>query len=119
MSELLSRVLLTQRSSFLHKVDVLAQMILEIRTRVEETACDLACGASLSPSSDWHAMDDAHFDLNTCLRESTVLLKSFLVVLPEPQLEAFQNSVTAYLRNCGESSSSLTRHRRMVPIEGE
>jgi hypothetical protein len=119
-SELLSRVLLTERSLFLHKVDILEEMVFHIRQRVQETASDLATGVSLSPSSDWQSVDDAHFDLNTCLREATVLLKSFLVVLPEEQLSAFQNSVSRCVR---ASEASFTLHlpqrRRATPIERE
>ena len=121
MSELLSRVLFTQRSQFLHKIDTLDEMVLSIRRRFHDVALDLSCGASLQPSSDWRAIDDAHFDLNTCLREAIVLLKSFLVVLPEDQLGALQKSVNAYIRDSEDSSAGrrLARRRRMVPIEGE
>lgn len=120
MSELLSRMLFTERSLFLHKIDVLADIILRIRKEVPETVSDLSCGASLTPSADWQSLDDAHFDLNTCFRESIVLLKSFLLVLPEGQIATFQNSVTRYLREFStQSSALLTRDRRMVPIEGE
>jgi len=119
-SELLSRVLLTDRSLFLHKVDILEEMVFLIRKRVQETAADLASGASLSPSSDWQCVDDAHFDLNTCLREATVLLKSFLVVLPEDQLSAFQNSVSTCVRDLDASFTlALPQRRRTTSIERE
>jgi len=120
ISELLSRVLFTQRSLFLHKVDTLEEMIFHIRLRVQEVASDIACGTSLAPSSDWKSVDDAHFDLNTCLREATILLKSFLLVLPEEQLSPFQDSVARYLRESGASFTlHLSQRRRMVTIEGE
>jgi hypothetical protein len=117
MSDLLSRVLLTQRSQFLNKIDTLEEMVLGIRRQVCEVAFDLGSGASIEPSTDWNALDDAHFDLNTCLREAIVLLKSFMVVLPVEQLKAFQTSVEA------QASATIdvdpARSRRMTLIEGQ
>src|SRR3984893_19515627 len=95
MSDLLSHVLLTQRSQFLHKIDTLEEMVLGIRNHFCEVASDLGSGLSEAPSSDWRALDEAHFDLNTCLRETIVLLKSFILVLPDDQLGIFQKSVDA------------------------
>jgi hypothetical protein len=117
MSDLLSHVLLTQRSQFLHKIDTLEDMVLGIRKNFYEIASDLGSGVSTEPSEDWRAVDDAHFDLNTCLREAIVLLKSFLVVLPNDQLSLFQKSITAQLlaRYDGDASG----RRRMVLIERE
>jgi hypothetical protein len=117
MSDLLSRVLLSQRSQFLHKIDTLEEMVFGIRKQFCEVASDLADGASIEPSSDWHALDDAHFDLNTCLREAIVLLKSFMVVLPVEQLKAFQISVEAQASS--SNYADPTRSRRMALIEGQ
>jgi hypothetical protein len=97
MSDLLSQVLLTQRSRFLHKIDALEEMVVSIGKNFSEVAADLASGSSEAPSADWHTIDDAHFDLNTCLREAIVILKSFLVVLPNEQLTVFQKSINAHL----------------------
>lgn len=117
MSDLLSFVLLTQRSQFLHKIDTLQEMVFSIRRHFSETASDLGSGASSEPSSDWRAVDDAHFDLNTCMREAIVLLKSFLVVLPDDQLTVFQNSINAQIH--ARYDAEPARGGRMVLIEGE
>ncbi len=45
------------------------------------------------PTLEWQAVDAAHYDLNTCLREAIVLLKSFLMALPNDELKAFQATV--------------------------
>jgi hypothetical protein len=115
MNDLLSHVLLTQRSQFLHKVDTLEEMVLCIRKHFCEVASDLGSGVSEEPSSDWRALDDAHFDLNTCLREAIVLLKSFIVVLPDDQLGDFQKTVSAQMLAPYDADS--TQRRRMVLIE--
>jgi hypothetical protein len=117
MSDLLSHVLLTQRSQFLHKIDTLADMVLSIREEFYEVASDLGSGASEAPSEDWRTVDDAHYDLNTCLREAIVVLKSFLVVLPNDQLSVFQKSITAQLLT--PHDATLAGRRRMVLIERE
>lgn len=41
-------------------------------------------------------MDSAHFDWNTCLRESMALLKCFLRALPDDGLRGFQKIVSAH-----------------------
>ena len=117
MSDLLSLVLLTQRSQFLHKIDTLQEMVFSIRRHFHEVASDLGSGISAEPSEDWRAVDDAHFDLNTCLREAIVLLKSFLVVLPDDQLTMFQKSINAQI--LARYDAEPTCARRMVLIEGE
>jgi len=114
---LLSHLLLTQRSQFLHKIDTLEEMVLGIRKDFCEVACDLGSGASAEPSADWRALDDAHFDLNTCLREAIVLLKSFMVVLPDDQVGVFQKSVNEHIHARYEAVP--TRRRRMALIERE
>jgi len=117
INDLLSHLLLTQRSQFLHKIDTLEEMVLGIRKDFCEIACDLGSGASAEPSADWRALDDAHFDLNTCLREAIVLLKSFIVVLPDDQVVAFQKSVNAHIH--APYHAVPTRRRRMALIERE
>jgi hypothetical protein len=117
MSDLLSHVLLTQRSQFLHKIETLEEMVLSIRKEFYEVASDLGSGVSEAPSEDWRTVDDAHFDLNTCLREAIVVLKSFLVVLPNNQLSVFQKSITAQLM--APHDAEMAGRRRMVLIERE
>jgi len=56
-------------------------------------ADDLADGFSSNPEKMWADVDTDHYDLNTCLREAIVVLKSFLIALPESQLGAFQGTV--------------------------
>jgi hypothetical protein len=57
----------------------------------------IAPRASAKPTVLWAAMDAGHFDLNSCLRESMILLKCFLRVMPDQQLHAFQKTVAAHM----------------------
>lgn len=122
MSGLLNRVLLSHRLQFLYKVTTLGEMVEDLGRGFRRAAADLAEGTSADPLSRWEEVDADHYDLNTCLREGIVLLKSFLVALPEDQLGAFQKTVHE-LSGCREAEAPLrqsaVRHRRMSPIAGE
>jgi len=122
MSGLLNRVLLSHRLQFLHKVSTLEEMVDDLGKDFRDAADDLAAGISLNPKKIWAEVDADHYDLNTCLRESIVVFKSFLIALPEGQLGAFQDTVRqqSQLQETGETSSQrVTRHRRMTAIAGE
>jgi hypothetical protein len=122
MSSLLNRVLLTQRSQFLHKIGALHEMVVDISQDFFQSADELASGTSVDPISDWRAMDIAHYDLNTCLREAIVLLKSFLRVLPDNELTPFQEIVSRQMRvreALLPSRQTVARHRRMTVIAGQ
>ena len=93
LSELLNHVLLSQRVQFLNKVSTLGEMVENLDKDLGSAAGDLADAASRHPDQLWKEMAEHHFDLNTCLREAFILLKSFLVVLPAGELEAFQSTL--------------------------
>jgi hypothetical protein len=122
MSGLLSRVLLTQRSQFLHKISTLHEMVENLDHEFHDRADELASGTSIDPLVDWKALGEAHYDLNTCLRESIVLLKCFIVAVPDDQLAGFQTSVTTHMqlfKQPAESRPFAVRHRRMAAIAGQ
>jgi len=114
MSDLLSRVLLTQRSQFLHKIAILEEMVEDLDKDFRATAEEIASGASVQPAAHWHRVDSAHYDLNTCLRESIVLLKSFLRALPVDQLVAFQKTVYTQMQVPELQTEPQPQARRMV-----
>lgn len=92
-SGLLNHVLLSQRLQFLHKVGTIKEMVEELDQGFRAAAHELADAASMRPDQLWEGMAGDHYDLNTCLRETFVLLKSFLVVLPEGELAAFEETL--------------------------
>ena len=123
ISGLLSRVLLSQRTQFLHKLGTLQEMVEDLGKDFCSRAQELSAGLSTAPASSWKVVDAAHYDLNTCLRETIVLFKSFLRALPEDQVGGFQKSVAeSWGASSGETSSdssTVLRHRRMAHIAGE
>jgi hypothetical protein len=121
INDLFSRVLLTQRSQFLYKINVLSEMVQSLANDFRLAAEDLGCGASDRPAADWQVVDQSHYDLNTCLRETIVLLKSFLVILPDDQVGAFQRAVHSRMTSSQAQTSHtrLPKHGRMASIERE
>jgi hypothetical protein len=122
MSSLLNHVLFSQRLQFLHKVSTLEEMVEDLGKDYRSAADDLAEGISPNPNKMWDEVDTDHYDLNTCLREAIVVFKSFLIALPENQLDAFQGTVR--MQSQPEESSvgspvRVIRHRRMTTIAGE
>jgi hypothetical protein len=97
-NSLLSAVLLSKRSQYLSKVSTLREMAGNIGDDFCHAAAELLSLGGLGKSAlCWAAMDNGHFDLNSCLRESMILLKCFLRVLPNQQLQEFQKSVSRHI----------------------
>lgn len=122
MSAILSRVLLSQRAQFLHKINTLCELVEDLSRDFSEAAYELAEGAALDPGALWTALDAGHYDLNTCFRETAVLLKSFLVALPDRQLLHFEKSVLGYMQTAAPHPSQrgrMLRDRRLAQFAGE
>jgi hypothetical protein len=122
MSSLLSHVLLSQRLQFLHKISTLEEMVEDLGKDYRHAADDLADGMALNPNKMWDEVDSDHYDLNTCMREAIVVFKSFMIALPEGQIEAFQNTVRQQCLPPDAAVCSphrMIRHRRMTAIAGE
>lgn len=93
-NSLLHNVLLGHRSRFFHKLRILSNTIEDLGKEFEQNAHDIAAGLSVQPTACWKQLDSLHYDLNTCLRESEVILKSFLHALPAEQLSVFGTELT-------------------------
>lgn len=123
MSAVLSKVLLPQRIQFLHKLATLQEMVEDLSKQFCASGQDLAEGLATDPVMFWKVVDQAHYDINTCLRESIIMLKSFLHVLPSEELARFQKSVDAAWKavtsEVSPAAHQLLHHRRMVHIAGE
>jgi hypothetical protein len=86
-SSVLSRILLGERARFFHKLRTLAAIIEDLAEEFREAAEEIAEGITANPQGCWGTVERLHDDFNTCLREATVILKSFLHALPIEQLE--------------------------------
>ena len=122
LSSLLSHVLFSHRLQFLHKVTILFEMVEDLGADYCLCAADLSNETSLDPGRVWEVVDADHYDLNTCLREAIVLLKSFLLVLPADQIGAFQQTILEQSeprQTEVQTRPQGIRHRRMTPIAGQ
>ena len=119
---LLNRVLLSHRHQFLHKISTLHEIVDDLERHYCLVASDLADCVSANPLAAWDTLDSDHNDLNTCLREGLVLLKSFLVAVPEDQLPAFRLTVTEQSEPSGAKlpvRQTPVRDRRMASFGAE
>jgi hypothetical protein len=92
-NSLLHNVLLGHRSRFFHKLRILSNTVEQLGHEFENVADDISAGTCTEPGARWKQLDSLHFDLNTCLRESEVILKSFLHAIPADQLPAFDREM--------------------------
>jgi hypothetical protein len=121
-SNIVSHILLSERSQLLNKLNTLEELVDEISDEFIEIATQLAASVSSLPLRVWEFLEQRHFDLNTCLRETYVLLKSFLLVLPEEQLAGFDFTICGLARARRPnpvSSANLIRARRMAAVAGQ
>jgi hypothetical protein len=95
MEEVMHRLMPTRRARFTHKLEALGQAVQELSKEYRAAAEEIAAGASTDPAKHWEALELLQYDLNTCLRETIVILKSFLLTLSSGQFEAFQERLTA------------------------
>ena len=121
-SNLMCQLLLSERSQFLNKLNTLEELVDDLSDEFIRIATEVAAGISRMPSRLWEFLEQSQFDLNTCLRETDVLLKSFLLVLPEDQLAGFDFTICALARARRPSplpSLNLIDARRISAIAGE
>ena len=118
MSGLLDKVLFSHRLQFLHKVNTLEEMVEDLDRDFRNMANDLAGGFYPDPERGWQEVDAGHYDLNTCLRETIVLFKSFLVVLPVSQLSDFERAIHDQ-SEFADTEPVTPRHRRMNAFAGQ
>lgn len=92
---ILHHVLFHDRPRFFHKLRILSTTLEQLDREFCEAASDISKGISVQPSRAWQVLDQVHYDFNTCLRETEVLLKSFLRALPAEQLPALATELDA------------------------
>lgn len=121
VSGLLCRVLFSERTQFLSKLGTLGEMVDDLNHDFCAAAKEITCSDVEDSGSRWQAVDAAHYDLNTCLREAIVLLKSFLMALPHDEVHPFQTTVQMQMGVSKPKKQTLSqrlmRHRRMAPVQ--
>src|ERR1700722_15870147 len=90
MDSLLAKVVFRGRTRFFHKLNALKEIIEELQKETHIIVGDVAGGGPVFPNRAWRELEVLGYDLNTCMGETTVLLKSFFCALPAEELEAFR-----------------------------
>jgi hypothetical protein len=120
VSSVLSMVLFSQRLQFLSKLHFLRNMVLELAKDFADVVDELASGALLECSNHWSTLIQDYCDVDICFKESMVLLKCFLRVLPADQLPVFQKTIASnMLPPKPVLPRVLLRHRRTPQFAGE
>jgi hypothetical protein len=94
-NQILHHVLFSARSRFFHKLRILSHTLATLEYEFEDAAGDISRNLATQPGDCWQRLDNLHYDFNTCLRESEVVLKSFLRILPDDQLTSLASELDA------------------------
>ena len=94
-NQLMYRILFGSRSRFLHKLRVLEMSVSTLGDEFYREAGELSSGVHIHPDSSWPRLEELHYDVNTCLRETVVVLKSFILTLPPKNLALFHDELSA------------------------
>jgi len=95
MSGILAKVVFRGRTRFFHKLESLGEIIEELQKEAHAIVMDVTDGAPIFPDRAWRELEVLAYDLNTCMGETTVILKSFFCALPSDELETFRNRLVA------------------------
>lgn len=90
---LLSTVLFQGRSRFFHKLHALTEALDGIQKQSRVAARALADDGEASIGRHYQALEVLDYDLNTCLRETVIVLKSFFCVLPSEEVGPFREKL--------------------------
>jgi hypothetical protein len=90
----LAKILFGGRSRFFHKLHALGEIIEELQDETRAMVQKISIGNSEFPDWVWREFEVLGYDLNTCMGETTVVLKSFFCALPAEELEAFRRRLT-------------------------
>ena len=97
-NSLVHGLLVFPRLRLSHKLWTMKKTALRLRRDFRAAANEIIEGTSTDPSATWELVEELHFDLTTLLRETTVLLKSFLLALSTDGFESFQRRLARQTR---------------------
>lgn len=111
-SALMHRALFSARSRWFHKLTTLQEILWKARDTFLETAGELADGVSVSPMKSWTTLEETHDDWNTCLKETTILLKCLLETLAPREVEQLRRELEEKRKRAEEQPSEWRERRK-------
>jgi hypothetical protein len=95
MNNLLAKVVFRERTRFFHKLYSLDEIIEGSQREARAIVSGISEGATQFPDRAWQQLEVLGYDLNTCMGETTVILKSFFCALPHEELETFREKLVS------------------------
>jgi hypothetical protein len=89
----LAKILFGGRMRFFHKLNALREIIEELQDETHAIVRDVSDREPEFTDRVWRELEVLGYDLNTCMGETTVVLKSFFCALPAEELEAFRRKL--------------------------
>jgi hypothetical protein len=115
-NNLLALIRFRRRTRFFRKLGALEEIVAGLQREACETARDIAEGTAVSWQKHWTRLEVLDYDLNTSLRETTIVLKSFFCVLPIEELPALRQKIVSLTP---KPSLNQTRRAAQVPAKME
>ncbi len=97
MDSLLAKVLFRERTRFFHKLSSLGEIIEDLQNEARAAIAGISEGASQMPDQAFQILEVLGYDLNTCMGETTILLKSFFCALPPEELDVFRQKLVVLI----------------------
>ena len=94
-NNLLSVVRFRVRTRFFRKLGALEEIVAGLQREARGTAREIAEGMAVSWRKQWTRLEVLDYDLNTSLRETTIVLKSFFCAVPIEELPAFWQRIAS------------------------
>ncbi len=110
-NKLLTVIRFRARTRFFRKLGALEEIVAGLQREAREIAWDIAEGMAVSWPKQWTRLEVLDYDLNTSLRETTIVLKSFFCVLPSEELPAFRQRVVSLT-----PKPSVSQNRRSAQV---
>jgi hypothetical protein len=91
MAQIRSRFSVSRGSMFGLKLAAIRKVISGLQRQARSETREIASGQLPSGRDNWVRLEVLQYDLNTCLQETTVILKSFFCALPGSEVPLFRN----------------------------
>jgi hypothetical protein len=90
MNSLLAKVVFGERTRFFHKLYSLGEIVDDAQKEARRILADISNTGPAFPGQAFQLLEVLGYDLNTCMGETTIILKSFFCALPPEELEIFR-----------------------------
>jgi hypothetical protein len=93
MNSVLAKVVFRERTRFFHKLYSLEEIVEKLQGEARAILNGMSEEGYQFPDQAWQELEVLGYDLNTCMGETTILLKSFFCALPPEELDVFRQKL--------------------------